>query len=161
MSRYTLVTDWELDAPAERVWNALVCTQEWPSWWHYVERAQELLKPGPDGTGAITRYTWSSRLPYRLTFDMRTTVMERPRRIEGEALGDLKGHGRWDLRDSGARTSVRYTWSVDTGKAWMNALAPLLAPVFEWNHGQVMLEGGRGLARHLGARLLSMNGKPC
>jgi len=49
-------------------------------------------------------------------------------------------------------------WHLDapmTGKPWMNALAPLLAPAFRWNHGQVMGEGGRGLANHLGVRLLS------
>jgi hypothetical protein len=28
-------------------------------------------------------------------------------------------------------------------------LAPLLAPVFRWNHGKVMADGGRGLAREL------------
>jgi hypothetical protein len=47
---------------------------------------------------------------------------------------------------------------VTTGKRWMNALAPLLAPVFAWNHDQVMAEGGRGLARHLGVTLLRCAG---
>jgi hypothetical protein len=28
---------------------------------------------------------------------------------------------------------------------------PILAPVFAWNHNEVMREGGRGLAHHLGA----------
>jgi hypothetical protein len=37
----------------------------------------------------------------------------------------------------------------------MNAGAPLLAPLFVWNHDQVMAEGGRGLARHLGVPLLA------
>jgi hypothetical protein len=37
----------------------------------------------------------------------------------------------------------------------MNALAPLLEPVFRWNHHQVMAEGGRGLAKYLGVRLLA------
>jgi hypothetical protein len=36
----------------------------------------------------------------------------------------------------------------------MNVLAPVLAPAFRWNHGQVMAVGGRGLAAHLGVRLL-------
>jgi hypothetical protein len=34
-------------------------------------------------------------------------------------------------------------------------MAPILAPAFRWNHGQVMAEGGRGLARRLGVSLLS------
>ena len=37
----------------------------------------------------------------------------------------------------------------------MKVLGPLLAPIFEWNHDQVMAEGGRGLARHLGVTLLT------
>jgi hypothetical protein len=39
----------------------------------------------------------------------------------------------------------------------MNLLAPLLAPAFRWNHGEVMAEGGRGIARHLGVKLLDMD----
>ena len=49
---------------------------------------------------------------------------------------------------------LRYHWDVATTRPWMKALAPLLAPAFRWNHGQVMAEGGRGLAAHL-ARLLA------
>ena len=33
-----------------------------------------------------------------------------------------------------------------------------LAPVFAWNHDQVMAAGGRGIARHLGVRLLAYEG---
>jgi len=51
---------------------------------------------------------------------------------------------------------VRYEWTVDTKKRWMDLLSPMLAPIFRWNHDQVMAEGGRGLARHLGVRLLSL-----
>jgi hypothetical protein len=36
----------------------------------------------------------------------------------------------------------------------MNALAPLLAPAFAWNHHAVMRAGGDGLARHLGVPFL-------
>jgi hypothetical protein len=38
----------------------------------------------------------------------------------------------------------------------MNVLAPVRQPVFRWNNNQVMAEGGRGLARHLGIRLLAI-----
>ena len=38
----------------------------------------------------------------------------------------------------------------------MNLLAPILAPgIPAWNHDQVMREGGRGFARHLGVPLLA------
>ena len=39
-----------------------------------------------------------------------------------------------------------YEWNVATTKAWMNLLAPLARPVFEWNHDWVMARGGEGIA---------------
>lgn len=157
-AQYALTTRWLLDAPAERIWPVLTSPETWPAWWKYVV-AVEPLEPGDaNGLGALRRYTWSSRLPYRLTFDMRTTALAKPVSIEGVALGDLTGTGRWDFAEDAMGTRVQYTWRVATGKRWMNALAPLLAPVFAWNHDQVMAEGGRGLARHLGVRLLAYEG---
>ena len=44
---------------------------------------------------------------------------------------------------------------MHTTKPWMNAVAPIAAPVFRWNHHQVMRWGGEGIARHLGCRLLA------
>ena len=86
---------------------------------------------------------------------MRVTAVTRPTYLEGVAGGDLDGCGRWSLVADGSTTRVRYDWTVVTTKRWMNALAPLLEPAFRWNHHQVMAEGGRGLARYLGARLLA------
>ena len=79
---------------------------------------------------AIRRYTWASRLPYQLSFQMRTTRVDRPHRLEGEAIGELTGTGCWTLTESGSATFVRYDWEVATTRRWMNALAPILAPAF-------------------------------
>ena len=152
------MTQWHLEAPIERIWEALVAPEEWPRWWRYVEAVVELEKGDAQGVGALRRYTWSSRLPYSLSFEMRTTALARPTSIEGVATGDLSGTGRWQLRDLGKTTLVQYTWTVTTGKGWMNLLAPILAPVFAWNHDQVMREGGRGAAQHLGVALLAFQG---
>ena len=152
---YALVTEWVIAAPVDRVFDALEVPQTWLAWWPYLA-AVALLAPGDaDGIGAVWRYTWSSRLPYRLTFDMTTTKSRRPVLIEGTASGELCGTGRWCLSAEGEVSRVRYEWRVHTGKRWMNLLAPLLAPVFAWNHDQVMAAGGRGLARHLGVTLLA------
>jgi hypothetical protein len=70
------------------------------------------------------------------------------------ATGELRGVGRWSLRATQDGVRVRYDWRVTPAKAWMRRLAPLLAPLFAWNHDQVMAEGARGLARHLGVTLL-------
>lgn len=144
-----------LATSGERVWDALVEPQAWPAWWRYVTRVV-LLTPGDaDGIGAVRRYTWTSRLPYRLTFDMTTTRIEPRTAIEGVASGELQGTGRWRLHAGERGMHVRYAWTVSTRKRWMNAFAPLLAPLFAWNHDQVMAEGARGLARHLGVPLVA------
>jgi uncharacterized protein YndB with AHSA1/START domain len=149
------VTQWHLEAPIERIWEALFDPEEWPRWWRYVEAVVELEKGDAQGIGALRRYTWSSRLPYRLSFEMRTTALAPLSFIEGVATGDLNGTGRWQLREFGQTTRVQYVWTVTTAKGWTNLLAPILAPVFAWNHNQVMREGGRGLAQHLGVALLA------
>jgi len=156
--RYALTTEWLLDAPVEHVWNALVAAEEWPRWWRYVQSVVRVRDGDAQGVGAVRRYTWSSRLPYRLTFDMTTTALARPSFIEGVASGELNGVGRWRLEPASGAARVRYEWTVTTGKRWMSALGPLLAPLFEWNHDQVMASGGRGLARHLGVTLLAHAG---
>ena len=155
MRRYDFLTTWILEAPRERVWEAIWDSERWPQWWRGVERVVE-LEPGDErGVGQLSRLTWRSRLPYELDFEVRTTRVERPHLLEGEAIGELAGLGRWRLFAEDSATAVVYEWQVGTTKRWMNALAPLARPAFAWNHDWVMRNGGRGLAGLLGCRLLA------
>jgi hypothetical protein len=70
--------------------------------------------------------------------------------LEGEARGELDGVGRWTLSEGEDGTLVRYDWTVDVTKPWQRALAPLLRPVFAWNHGVVMGWGEEGIRKRLG-----------
>ena len=154
MARYEFLTTWCLEAPIERVWEVLRASSQWPQWWKGVERV-EVLEPGDDdGVGELARYTWKSRLPYELSFDMRTTQVERPWFAEGKATGELSGEGRWRLYEARGTTAVTYEWVVETTERWMNLLAPLARPAFAWNHDVVMRQGGEGLARRLDTRLI-------
>lgn len=56
------------------------------------------------------------------------------------------------LRAEDGFTDVTYVWRVRLIKRWMRWLAPLLAPVFLWNHEGVMRAGEAGLRRHLAMR---------
>ena len=176
-AHYALATEWLIAAPVDRVFDALAQPQRWPQWWRYVKSVESIAAGDANGIGAVWRYTWSSRLPYRLAFDMTTTAAQRPERIEGIASGELTGVGRWRLselpsaprapgliraREGPQRswheddvTRVRYDWIVTTTKRWMKLLSPLLALLFAWNHDQVMAAGARGLASHLGVPLLA------
>ena len=44
---------------------------------------------------------------------------------------------------------MRYDWRVDVTKPWQVALAPLLRPVFAWNHNVVMGWGYEDLKTRL------------
>ncbi len=157
MASYRFLTTWCLEAPIERVWDAIEDSKRWPEWWKGVRRVVE-IEPGHDGAlGSRRRYVWKSRLPYELEFEMVTTRAERPYLVEASAQGELAGTGRWRLFEGAGATAVLYEWNVSTTRPWMNRLAPLARPIFVWNHNVVMRQGGEGLARHLGARLLARN----
>jgi hypothetical protein len=70
-------------------------------------------------------------------------------------VGELEGTGRWRLFEQDGVTAVLYEWNVRTTRRWMNLLAPVARPVFEYNHDVVMRWGGEGLARRLGVELLA------
>lgn len=154
-SEYVLVTVWRLRAPIDAVWKELETPEQWPQWWRYVKRVVAIRRDGADGLGATRRFTWSSKLPYALSFDVTVTKVEKPRLLEGTAHGELDGTGTWQLSESDGVVTVRYDWRVRTTKAWMRFVAPLARPVFAWNHHGVMRAGGEGLARRLGTKLLA------
>lgn len=155
MREYLFHTHWRLDADIERVWQAIHDAERWPRWWRFVKSVTPLQPGDADGVGAVRRIVWTSRLPYQLAFDARVTEARRPQRLAIEARGDLDGTGIWTLSAADGATDARYEWRVRTTKGWMNLVAPLARPFFNWNHDAVMRAGGEGLARHLDARLLA------
>ena len=144
-----LVTEWQLRAPLERVWEELSHPDAWPAWWRAVQRVEKITDGGPDGVGAVRRFTWATALPYTLTFELEATRIEPMHIIEGRARGELDGVGRWTIAPDGAGTHVRYDWKVDVTKPWQRLLAPVLKPVFAWNHNVIMGWGYEGLVKRL------------
>jgi uncharacterized protein YndB with AHSA1/START domain len=157
LPEYRFLTTWLLDADRDRIWDAIYDSEGWPAWWRGVEEATKLEEGDETGVGQYGRYVWKSKLPYRLEFFVRTTRVERPHLLEGDASGELAGTGRWRLFEENGATAVLYEWNVRTTRAWMNLLAPIAKPIFEVNHDYVMRNGGRGLAELLGARLLAVD----
>jgi len=158
MAEYAFLTTWLLESPREPIWEAIHDQERWPSWWRGVEEASE-LRPGnnANGLGSVSRMVWKSLLPYRVSFEVTTTRIEHPTLMEGHAVGELEGVGRWRLYEQDGVTAVLYEWNVRTTKPWMNLFAPLLRPAFEWNHDWVMRRGGEGIAELLGCRLLAID----
>lgn len=155
MADYEFLTIWRVKAPQQKVWDLIFQSEDWPNWWKGVEKVERLKDGDANNVGAVHRYIWKSKLPYRLIFEMESTRVEPISLIEGRALGELQGVGRWQLSsDDGGITTVRYDWKVETTKAWMNLAAPVARPFFSWNHNVVMGWGGQGLAQRLGTQLL-------
>jgi len=138
------------------VFQAIWDSDRWPSWWRGVEAVTTLEEGDAEGVGSLGRYVWKSKLPYRLEFDTRITLVERPHRMEGQASGELAGTGTWRLYEEDGVTAAVYDWNVRTTAPWMNLLAPIARPVFAWNHDVVMGWGAEGLSKLLGARLLAV-----
>ena len=146
---FVLVSNWQIAAPRERVWQALKHPVEWPRWWPFVRAVEELDAGDEEGVGARYDFQWSSRLPYSIRLLTTVTELHTQEFIAAQAEGDLRGIGIWRLREHDGSTFVEYTWSVDLDRAWMRALLPVLRPAFAWNHNAVMAAGESGLGRYL------------
>jgi uncharacterized protein YndB with AHSA1/START domain len=149
-TRFDLVSEWHLKAPVDRVWAELAAPEQWPDWWRAVKRVEVVRAGDANGIGAVRRFTWGTALPYNITFEMEATRIEPQRILEGQARGELNGMGLWTLEPEGAGTHVRYDWRVELSLAWQRALAPLLRPVFAWNHNVVLGWGEADIKTRLG-----------
>lgn len=146
---FDLVSQWRIHAPVALVWAALADPASWPRWWPYVHEVHTLIEGGVDGVGAVRRIVWSTRLPYRIEIEVEGIEVVRHQRLRGRSRGQLDGEGLWLLRAEPGFTDVTYVWRVTLKRRWMRWLAPLMAPVFRWNHHGVMRAGEAGLRRLL------------
>ena len=78
MAEYRFLTTWLLEAPRERVWDAIYDSERWPEWWKGVLEADKLEEGDADGVGQYGRYVWKARLPYRVEFFIRTRILQKP-----------------------------------------------------------------------------------
>jgi len=154
MAEYSFTTIWRIAAPVEKIWDVIIESEKYPTWWKSVVKVETLSRGDANGIGTVTRTTWKTHLPYGFSFDTRAVRIEPFKTLELEAFGDLLGKGLWTLTREGDQTLVQYDWQVKTAKLWMNLVAPVAAPFFRWNHAAVMNDGADGLARLLNTRVL-------
>jgi len=155
VARYRFLTTWLLEAPRQDCWDVLQDVSRWPAWWPGVA-STELIAPGdPRRVGSVHRVRWRARTGYSVELEFRVDEVREPALMSGRSSGELEGTGTWRLMESGGVTAVLYEWDVRTTRTWMNALDPIARPLFARNHDRVMRQGGEGLARRLGVRLLA------
>jgi Polyketide cyclase / dehydrase and lipid transport len=156
MALYHFRTEMEIGATPEQVWRVLEDPTTWPAWWRWLRRV-EVLGPGRgDAVGARCRFEFRTRLPYTLAFESETVRIAPPSLWESRVTGELAGTGLWEVAEREAACVVRWIWIVATTKRWMNVLAPVARPAFSWNHRMLMHDLATGLARRLGAPLVSV-----
>jgi Polyketide cyclase / dehydrase and lipid transport len=154
MARYRFVTEWQADAPVDRVWDVLLDYRNWPTWWRGFRSVEQIQAGEESGVGMVLRQRWRSLLPYTLVFDLAITDVRRHGFLEGRASGDVEGSCTWTFDESGGRTLVRFVMDVRTARWWMNVPVPFARRIFGFNYDAIMRWGSEGMARLLRTRVV-------
>jgi uncharacterized protein YndB with AHSA1/START domain len=131
-AEYVFIDEWDVDAPQERVFDALADAPSYPEWWTPIYKEAE--GDGPPEVGRETRQKFKANLPYTLSTVSKIVAMDRPNRFEVDVVGDLRGHGVWTLTPQDGKVHIRFDWHVFADRALLRVLTPLLRPLFRWNH---------------------------
>lgn len=154
MARYRYTSEWLVEAPVERTWDALLLVGEWPTWWRGFRSVERLGAGDEHGLGMRVRQQWRGPLPLTTTINLEIERVERHRLLAGRATGDMLGTCSWAFEAAGDRTKVGFAIDVRPASWWMNLPLPLAGRVFAWNVGTIMRWGSRGLAGLLGAPVI-------
>jgi uncharacterized protein YndB with AHSA1/START domain len=124
---HTLESTWALQAPLEQVWKVLSDLGSWQVWWPAIEKIQ-VVRPGrDDGVEAIYLLNGNSEL--------RVCEVRPPEMLECHTEQVL----------------CRFTLQLEEGNTFLHV------SVWGYPHEdcfrQVMSQGARGMAQHLGVRL--------
>jgi uncharacterized protein YndB with AHSA1/START domain len=138
------------DASPEEVFDVLARGKLLPEWWKGVYLEAEELEPGTEPhVGGKVRAKARGFLPYQLNFIIEMVELERPRLVAVKVVGDFDGRWRAALSPKDGGTHVDLTWETELKRAWMKTMAPLLRPVFAWNHYWTTPRGEAGLRAYL------------
>jgi uncharacterized protein YndB with AHSA1/START domain len=106
-SEYVFIDEWDVEAPAEAVFEALADARTYPDWWGAVYLDVEA--DCPPQVGCVSKHEFKGRLPYHLNTTSEIVRMDRPREFEVKVVGDLTGRGVWTLTSSNGRCTSAST----------------------------------------------------
>ena len=133
---YLFIDEWDVEAPQERVFDALADARTYPKWWRPIYK--EVEAEGPPEVGRVSTQRFSAKLPYTLETRSKVVSMDRPNSFEVDVEGDLRGHGKWTLTPADGKVHVRFDWRVFADRALLRYLTPVLRPLFRWNHNEAI-----------------------
>jgi len=141
------------DAAPEEVYDVLAHGELLPLWWKGVYLEAEPFEPGtPPRVGGKLRAKARGFLPYRLNFVLEVVELVPNSVVAVKVAGDFDGRWRATLSPSNGGTRVNLVWETTLKRPWMRRWAPLLRPLFAWNHYWTTPRGEAGMKAYLAAR---------
>jgi hypothetical protein len=140
-------------ATVAEVYDVLSHGERLPQWWKgvYLDAAKLSDNPEPR-VGDRLRVRARGALPYELNFILEATVLDPDRRVQVRTFGDFDGVWTATLSQAGAGVQVDLVWEVTVLRPILKRLAPLLRPLFAWNHRWTTPRGEQGLKAYLAGR---------
>ncbi len=137
-------------ANVQEVYGVLSRGELLPLWWKGVYLDAKKLTAGDEPkVGDCIRARARGFLPYKLNFIVEAIELEPGRRVVVKTVGDFDG--RWsailEQREGGVHVDI--IWEVTVLRPILRLLAPLLRPVFAWNHRWTTPRGEKGLREYL------------
>ena len=152
-NEYAFLTEWNVNAPRELVYDILKEGKDYPRWWPDVYLGAELEASGrEDHVGDKVHFFTKGWLPYRLRWTAEVVQHAKPHTIEITATGDFVGTGKWTLSPTGDGTFISFDWRLRADKPLLKWLSPIFKPIFKWNHHWAMARGYESLCRELERR---------
>lgn len=144
---------WRVDWEKERLW-ALISDFRYDHWWPGVEIERRHTGESGDGLGNGYVSLFRTKLLYSVRLDATVVDVCPPNRLVLRVNGHLEGRAVISLHGAGRATELNCRIELEIRRPWMSLLAPLLRPVFVWNHRQLMKAGRAGLSAYLDAAVV-------
>jgi Polyketide cyclase / dehydrase and lipid transport len=152
---YHFITNWQVEATCEEVYNTLKGTDDLARWWPSVYLDVAVREKGDkDGLGKVVELYTKGWLPYTLVWQFRVTDID-PATHSGfalEALGDFVGRGVWTFEQEGIMCNISYDWKIEATKPILKYLSFIMKPLFSANHLWAMRKGLESLKLELKRR---------
>lgn len=141
-NEYAFLTEWNVTAPIELVYDILKDGKEYVRWWPDVYLAAEYIPSGAaNGIGDQVKLLTKGWLPYKLRWTATAERYEQPHTIAITASGDFEGRGVWSLQQRRKECHITFDWRLRADKPLLRWLSPVFKPIFKWNHRWAMEKG--------------------
>lgn len=150
---FHIITTWRIPGRIADIAAILTDAIALPDWWGEVYLSTAITAPGDEaGIGRKVAVQSKGRLPYHIVWTAELVSTHLPHSWEIAATGNLVGRGVWTPEQRGDVALVQYDWRVAADRPLFRRLAPLLRPLFAWNHNWAMARGEAALIRELARR---------